>query len=238
MPRLNNDYNGADQFDHSSSPFNPSVPIRKNNRRNNISFDRTFDFFGFGGSSQQNNILNINTSNNNGLSGLFKTMNVGPDKSNNFNSAAEAMGMEIGGGLQRSNSIFGRSIGGITAYFHNRHNSANIDKKEKYFETEVDGKLDPLDSNKLPNQQTFDERRRKQEMTMNNTMDIPNKHNTSRRTNSMAFNLANNPFHFRRTISRIPTNTDRKKLSRQLSISMQKNVELIRRQSSLGNIIT
>lgn len=238
MLKLNNDYNGADQFDHSSSPFNPTVPIRKNNRRNNISFDRTFDFFGFGNSAQPNNILNINNSNNNGLSGLFKTMNAVQDKSNNFNSAAEAMGMDFGGALQKPNSIFGRSIGGLTASFHNRHNSASIDKKVKYFETEIDGKLDSLENSKLPDQQTFDERRRKQEMTINNTMDIPKRSNTSRRTNSMAFNLASNPFHFRRTISRIPTNTDRKKMSSQLSMSIHKNVELIRRQSSLGNIVT
>jgi hypothetical protein len=225
------DYNGTDQLDQNASPFSVLKPIKRN-RRHNISFDKTFDFFGFGGTVQQNNI-NTNNANN----GLLSTMNVPQDKSKMFVSAAEAMGMDNAPEPQKSNSIFGRSFGGLTASFHNRHNSASTGKTVKHFETEVDGRFDSLEQRASPGH-TFDERKRREGMSMDITMDVPDKQTASRRTNSVSFNFGGNPFHFRRTISRGPNNTDRKHTSRQLSVSIQKNVDQIRRQSSIGNTVT
>jgi len=71
---------------------------------------------------------------------------------------------------------------------------------------------------------------------MNNTVDTRNGRPQNRRTNSMSFNITGRTFHFRRTISKVPSFMDRKKLSRQLSI--RDNVEHIRRQSSTANVVT
>ena len=141
-------------FDNGdSSPFEKSGFNKRGGRRNNLSIERTFDFFGFGSSNQQNNAFNFNASNTD-ISGLFKTMNAGQrNKNKNFISAAEAMGGDAnGGGLQKSNSIFSRSFG-FTQSFHNRHNSAAVPKNgTNRFETEVENRRDSLENSKLPEQ--------------------------------------------------------------------------------------
>ena len=133
-----------------SSPFGKNINNqRRGGRRNNLSIENTFDFFGFKSSNPQNNVLNAS---NTDLSGLFRTMNAEQrQKNNNFTSAAEAMGGDNGRAPQRSSFIFSRPFGFANS-FHNRHNSVNLENKKNnsYFETEVDHRLDSLENNKLP----------------------------------------------------------------------------------------
>lgn len=182
---------------------------------------------------RRRNISNFNSTAGGGLSGLFRTMNAVSGPNNNFMSAAEAMGDDNIGGLNRSSSIFNRpSRNNIT---HIRHSSMNVDKEPgRHFETEVDGKFEGLEEQKVQGVNTFDQRHQKNSLSMYNTFDAA-KNQRNRRTNSMSFNFMGNTFQFRRTISREPTLVNRKKVSRQLSI--QKNVDAIRRQSSV-NMIT
>lgn len=180
---------------------------RDGRRRQNVNFERTLDFIGISNTSQQNNVLGFGAPGG-GLSGLFKTMNNPTNPSNNFTSAAEAMGGDFGGGLKRTNSIFQRPSFENQS-FHLRHNSVGNTKKNiRHFETETGGKLDALEESKVPVGQTFDERVNKNQMSIYNSYDA--NRGEKRRTHSMSFNFKGNPFHFRRTLSKIPEFMDRK----------------------------
>ena len=115
---------------------NPKSPInafensfskgRDLRRQPNISLERTLDFIGMGESNQQNTILGV-TGSNAHLSGLFKTMNNQNLASNNFATAAEAMGTQYGSNGRRTNSIFQRPTFDNRT-FHTRHNSVGVSK--------------------------------------------------------------------------------------------------------------
>lgn len=186
-------------------------------RRNNVSMERTFDIFGMANNQNPSNVLNFNATGN-GLSNFFRTMN-GPASAqkSNFVSAAQAMGGDIENGVGRTSSIFARPFG-ITRSFHARHNSENITKvPSRHFETEIEEKSNGLEENKFQPGNTFDERVKGNGLNFNQTLDIQ-RTIKNRRTNSVSFNFGGNPFHFRRTLSKVPTFMDRKKVTRQLSI--------------------
>lgn len=228
MVKASSDIGGQDSNNAKTDAFGSRTFHRRGVRRHNFNIERTLDFIGIGISNQQNNAQNDVP--NAGFAELFRTMNNNSNnQNNNFISAAEAMGS----GLQRSNSIFTKPF---SQSFHTRHNSVTIAKNQsRRFETEIENKVEELEENKLPMGSTFDMSNRGNNQLFFNTFDNPNSVK-NRRTNSMAFNMNGNTFHFRRTVSKIPSFMERKKMGKQLSI--RENVEFIRRQSSLGNIIT
>jgi len=187
-----------------------------NRRRMNVNFERTLDFIGIG-NNQGASHLGFNNASA-GLSGLFRTMNAIGPSNHNFASAAEAMGGEFNSGLGRSNSIFGRPRNQNQS-FHARHSSVSVVKQAgQHFDTEIDAQFNALEEskqNRVGN--TYDERSHKRGVSMYSTFD-QTKNQTTRRKNNMSFNFGGNPFHFRRTISKVPSFMERKKLSRQLSI--------------------
>jgi len=222
-------------------------------RRPNFNFEKTLDFIGIGGTNMQNSQTNEANLNNNGFSEYFRTMNVNLNQqNNNFSTAAEAMGIDGSAGLQKSNSISNYLKNNVTHRHHptssmlprtgtfdqkshSRHNSASISKSRKKFETEIEHKGEDFEAGGMKFGQTFDEGNRHRNMPIYNSYDNSEMRHTNQRNNSISFNFKGNPFYFRRTISKIPTFMDRQKLTRQMSIS--KNVEKIRRQSSV-NITT
>jgi hypothetical protein len=228
MVKASSEIEGQDPNKAKTDVFGSRTFHRRGVRRHNFNIERTLDFIGIGSSNQQNNPQNDAA--NSGFAELFRTINNNPNNQNsNFISAAEAMGS----GLQRSNSIFAMPF---SQSFHNRHNSVTVAKNQsRRFETEIQNKVEELEENKLPMGNTFDMSNRGNNQLFFNTFDNPNSVK-NRRRNSMAFNMNGNTFHFRRTISKIPSFIDRKKMGKQLSI--KENVEFIRRQSSLGNITT
>ena len=148
-------------FDNNPNPRSPinafenAFANRRDGRRQpNISIERTLDFIGIGGSNQANNIFGV-TGGNAHLSGLFRTMNTGNPPGNNYTSAAEAMGMQFGSSVRRTNSIFQRPTFDNRT-FHTRHNSVGINNKQNnHFETEVEAKVEGLEENKVQVGRTF-----------------------------------------------------------------------------------
>lgn len=212
------DNSPPDPFTSNDNAFGMNMGARRGVRMPNVNLERTLDFIGMGSSNQQNNnVFGLNASNSN-ISGLFRTLNNSSNQiNNNFASAAEAMGGELGVGLQRSSSIFTRPFGQSNS-FHNRHNSVTYSKRHgRHFETEIDDHLEGLEENKISSGKTFDERHAPANFSIYNSYDVGG-NQRDRRTNSMSFNFGGGSFHFRRTISRVPAFMERKKLSRQLSI--------------------
>ena len=210
-----------------------------NRRRLNVNFERTMDFFGMG----NNNTNNFNaTGQSPGMGALFKTLHDQTVLGNqNFQSAAMAMEGDSHAGFSRT----GTSLFGIPrkqhSSFHSRHNSAAMGKQAgKHFDTDGDGKFSALDA---PNSQlragkTFDERNHKRSTSMYETFDQNRlmKQNTLKANNlNSSFDMSGT-FKFRRTVARIPSFMKRQKISRTHSI--QKNVDQIRRNSSLDNVVT
>lgn len=230
---------GSANIDNSASN-NIFGKTLNNRRRLNVNLERTLDFIGIGSNLQANNTIGGNNPN---LLGLSRTLHASSMfGSNKYQSAAMAMESDVHAGIGRQNSIFGLP-NRQNSTFHARHNSEDIKKTDpdQNLEGLGDSKFESFDGPTSFNKRlgkTFDERAHKRSVSMYSTYDQSKimQQNTLKNNNNSSFSFASSTFHFRRTVSKVPSFMRRQKLSRQLSI--QKNAEQIRRNSSLENIVT